>query len=309
MTDRAEITNKIGFITTDGASNMSAMMQDVEAILHEHFLDFDATEAHFICFPHQLHTAVSSMLCNCTNGDALENTMAEFESPEEDPDNPHTQSLADVLNRDPVAIARGIVNTICSSQLQCTDFKEIVETGNHRHRWQHDDGSENQIKFLTLIHDSPLCWGLTYLMINRFLYLCLMSRFYSDQIFKFFMAPDVMSNIFKNRLTHCEWIILIHIRKVLELQPAYTLQSVMCTEKTPILACVVPAFDALLSVLKKMQVDPAKQHLRSMLDVGINKMTSQYNNRRFFYRWIEDNWPIQHVQYARERIMKELSKY
>ncbi|KAF8580816.1 hypothetical protein K439DRAFT_1355822 [Ramaria rubella] len=252
------------------------------------------------------------MLHNCTSGDALENTTAEFESPEEEPDNPHAQTLVEALQRDPVSIARGIINKIRSSQLRCTDFKEIIETGNRRHRWQHEDGSENQLASLTLIRDSPLRWGSTYLMINRFLHLRLP--------IKVFMAPDVMSNVFKNQFTPCEWIVLVHIRV---LEPAFALQSVMRTEKTPILACVVLAFDALISMWKQMQADPTKQHLRHMLDAGINKMTSQFNERRLSktaifsivlhpslrFKWLEDNWPPQHVEYARGLVMKEVGIY
>ena len=62
--------------------------------------------------------------------------------------NPHTQTYADALQRDPIAIIHGIVNAIRSSQLRRTEFKEILEVGNRRHKWQKDDGNGCQIPFL-----------------------------------------------------------------------------------------------------------------------------------------------------------------
>jgi hypothetical protein len=55
----------------------------------------------------------------------------------------------------------------------------------------------------------------------------------------------------------------------------------MCTERLPILACVLPAFDSLLSAWTQMCNSPSMLHLRKMLEVGIEKLTLQYNERRF----------------------------
>ena len=64
-------------------------------------------------------------------------------------------------------------------------------------------------------------------------------------------------------------------------QPAYALQVVMCTEHTPILACVVPTFDSLLVAWTQMHSDPSKVYLSAMLDAGMEKFSSQYNKHRF----------------------------
>ena len=106
------------------------------------------------------------MLRNCTSQHALENTMSDFNPPVNEPNNPNAQSFVEALKRDLIAIACGIVNTIRSSQLRHVEFKDIVEMGNLRRRWQNEDGQDYQIKSLNLIRDSPLHWGSTYLMIN-----------------------------------------------------------------------------------------------------------------------------------------------
>ena len=67
------------------------------------------------CFLHQLHTAVSTMLHSCTSEIALENNTGDFDSPFEEPNNPQAQTALDALQRDPIAIACSIINTIrCS---------------------------------------------------------------------------------------------------------------------------------------------------------------------------------------------------
>ncbi|KAF8531074.1 hypothetical protein JB92DRAFT_2692988, partial [Gautieria morchelliformis] len=108
-----------------------------------------------------------------------------------------------------------------------------------------------QLAHLTLIRDSPTRWGLSYLMIERALYL--------RQAIEVYISPPVMSTIFKQRLTNNEWAVLKDIKNILEL--AHALQAVMCTEHTPILACVLPAFDSLLSTWTRMRKEPSNAHL------------------------------------------------
>jgi hypothetical protein len=109
------------------------------------------------------------MLQNCTSSEAMSNSMGDFESTVDEPENPKTQSPAHALDRDPIAIARGAVNTIRSSQLRREQFKEIIEAGNRRLQWRDAGGRLVQIPMLILIRDSPLRWDSTYLMINRLL--------------------------------------------------------------------------------------------------------------------------------------------
>ncbi|KAF8484399.1 hypothetical protein JB92DRAFT_2560940, partial [Gautieria morchelliformis] len=99
-----------------------------------------------------------------------------------------------------------------------------------------------QLVHLTLIRDSPTRWGLSYLMIERALYL--------RHAIEVYISPPVMSTILKQRLTNNEWAVLKDIKNILE--PAHVLQAVMCTEHTPILACILPAFDSLLSTWTHM---------------------------------------------------------
>ena len=120
-------------------------------------------------------------------------------------------------------------------------------------------------------------------------------------------------------------------------QPAYALQSVLCAESTPVLACIIPAFNTLLSTWNRMLADPSKHHLKSMLKAGITKLISQYNEHQFtktaiiligtvisffksssysilipvlhpglHFKWIEQHWPKQCVDYAKCVIEKEV---
>ena len=125
----------------------------------------------------------------------LDNTTADFESPIGEPDNVHSQSLTDALERDPIAMARGIVNTIRSSQLRRVEFREIVETGNRRNRWKDEHGHVQEIATLSLIRDSPIRWGSTFLMINRFL--TLRSVSISPMVSPFAKLTMISSSLFR----------------------------------------------------------------------------------------------------------------
>jgi len=55
----------------------------------------------------------------------------------------------------------------------------------------------------------------------------------------------------------------------------------MSSEQTPVLCRVIPAFDSVITAWRQMRNDPSKAHLRPALDVGIEKMTSQYDDCRY----------------------------
>ncbi|KAF8592631.1 hypothetical protein K439DRAFT_1610400 [Ramaria rubella] len=192
VTDRANITNKVKFITTDGMANMVAMMHNFEVIVQEHDIEFDGEEAHII-----------TMLKSCTSKHALNDTLADFESLLAQPENPNLQSPAEALDYDLIAISHGIVNVIHSSHICCVELEEIMQTGNQWCRWTDKYGKAHKLSNVVLICDSPICWGSTYLMITRFLYL--------HQPVETFMALAIMNNTFKTRLTACERSVLSDI--------------------------------------------------------------------------------------------------
>jgi hypothetical protein len=97
------------------------------------------------------------------------NPTGELVQTDNEPENPRTQTPAHALKRDPIAIARGAINTIRSSQLRREEFREIIQAGNRRQQWQNASGNPIEIPDLTLIRDSPIRWDSTYLMINRLL--------------------------------------------------------------------------------------------------------------------------------------------
>ncbi|KAF8482333.1 hypothetical protein JB92DRAFT_3132373 [Gautieria morchelliformis] len=147
ITDRVNITDKIMFITMDGAFNMAVMMQDFKHLLMARFIDFDSANQQIIT-------------------EALENPTGEFDLTEHDPVNPSSQTPTQALQCDPVVITRNIANTIQSSQLRCEEFKEIITTGNCREHWLDAQQVSYQLAHLTLIRDSPTQWGSSYLMIE-----------------------------------------------------------------------------------------------------------------------------------------------
>ena len=120
-----------------------------------------------------------AMLKKCTNETALQNTTSEFEPQHAEPVSHNNQSLNEALCRDPVAIARSIINTVRTSQQRREEFKEVIEYGNRRSQWEDKDGQKYHIPTLALLCDSPLRWGSMYLMLDRFLFLQAVSVIFS----------------------------------------------------------------------------------------------------------------------------------
>jgi len=58
-------------------------------------------------------------------------------------------------------------------------------------------------------------------------------------------------------------------------------QELMCKERTPMLACVLPIFEFLISRWKNMLDKPGYAHIRPMLEAGLDKCRSLYNEHRF----------------------------
>ncbi|HEV7737188.1 MAG TPA: hypothetical protein VGO47_07445 [Chlamydiales bacterium] len=111
------------------------------------------------------------MLNRCTSIVALTNSTSVFASSSLEPDNSEQQTFEEALMRDPIAIARNIVNTIRSSQLRRVEFQDVIRGGNKYQRWQNSDNVIIKLEELTPIRDSPLRWSSTFLMIECFLYL------------------------------------------------------------------------------------------------------------------------------------------
>jgi len=55
----------------------------------------------------------------------------------------------------------------------------------------------------------------------------------------------------------------------------------MSKERAPMLACVIPIFEFLISQWKKMLAKPSLVHLHRMLEAGLNKFNSKYDEYRF----------------------------
>lgn len=123
------------------------------------------------CFPHTLHLAVNAMIDALTTPSARQNSTARFYSSIEEPFRLDTQNLADALKRDPMAIARDIVNTIRMSQIRREEFLNLIDYGNQKQKWTvtSNDGrrSITTLPRIIPIRDLPHRWGSGYLSLSR----------------------------------------------------------------------------------------------------------------------------------------------
>lgn len=315
ITDRAGITGKVRSISTDGAANMIAMAQDYEHLLLAQDMAFDALHSQFICFPHILHLAVNAMVDALTASKARQNPTAKFCSDFEEPAYLLTQDLDDALKRDPIAIAREIINLIRMSQIRRNEFTTLIGYGNGTEKWKaKTNGQESvvQLPKVIPIRDMPTRWGSTYLSITRMRLL--------RQPLEVYIArrPDIFKH---TKLTESEWTVLEHIGDILE-RP-YILQEMMSRESTPMLACSLPAYESVLASLKEAANQQKYSYMKHAIQAGIDNMQKNYNERVFSklfilaiaihpsmrMRWFERKWSKSGVTFAREVIFEELYKY
>ncbi|KIJ52825.1 hypothetical protein M422DRAFT_242757 [Sphaerobolus stellatus SS14] len=329
VTDRAKITPKILFITTDGASNMAAAMHDYEHLLKTRYLPFDSFAQHIVCLPHRLHVTVITMIKKCTDTELTEDSVTEETIPEDRPFDCDSQTREEALRRDPMGILHNIGISIRTSQLQRCEFKAAIAAANRARQAQADEANRQAreeacikavmaphpiepeaIEDLVPFRDCDTCWGSRYTLTDRGLYLREPIDIYTSRF-----SPK------KNRLTPMEWEVLADIKAILE--PAFAIQNIMCSEMTPVMTFLVPFFDGLIATWQRLRHDPAYSHLSEMLDTGIDKLVDQLGQYRFSkaailsivlnpplgWQWLESHWPPHRVAEAKEIIIRALKEY
>ncbi|KIJ48244.1 hypothetical protein M422DRAFT_66368 [Sphaerobolus stellatus SS14] len=242
---------RVRAITTDGAANMTAMMEDYEYLLRDRDIPFDSENSHVI-------------------QEARQNATAPFTSVFEDPFQLEQQSLEEALKRDPMAIARDIINNIRMSQIRRTEFLSVIEFGNKKGKWTVETKKGKEVATLPMVipfRDMPHRWGSGYLSLRRMKTLQQPITFYTEK----------RHEVFTNRLTDTEWTVLKHISQIL--QAPFELQEQMSREKTPMLAASLPAYESVLAAFEKAKEDPKYSYLRYALQAGINNMQANYNGQ------------------------------
>ncbi|KIJ56090.1 hypothetical protein M422DRAFT_239296 [Sphaerobolus stellatus SS14] len=142
--------------------------------------------------------------------------------------------------------------------------------GNQKKRWMQEDDNrvEQPINLSVVIpyRDSSNHWGSGYLSNTQFTYLHQPLTYYMKK------CPEV----FKNRLTKYEWMVLEDIHDILE--GPYILQEQMCIECTLILVSSLAAYESIITTLQRSHDKPKYFYLQEMLSAGIEGMQANYDD-------------------------------
>jgi len=209
LTDRAGITKKasfsfachaahvliklqIGHITLDNAENNATAMQELQVLLNEKGIEFDAKDNRIPCSPHIVNICVSHIVSSCTKVNAANYTpgavgfdfsddedddgvyVAEEEEEEsEEEDDIDEGQYADLaswwqsLKRDPLKRARVVVRTVRSSGQRKDDFQKLIRLGNNMKSFKDDQDNAITLKELQLLKDVRHRWDSLYVMLTR----------------------------------------------------------------------------------------------------------------------------------------------
>jgi len=153
---------QLGHITMDNLNTNDAMMREIEKILEEREIPFNAEDSRIMCFPHIINIAVQHVLAKMTSAPVPDSSSDDEIDSANDEDPPadqrgRTQTFDSAFSADPIGRCRRLVVKLRSSGQRRDDFNNWVKTGNEK-SW---------FKIKELLHDVPTRWDSTYQMIKR----------------------------------------------------------------------------------------------------------------------------------------------
>ncbi|KAF8749017.1 hAT family C-terminal dimerization region [Rhizoctonia solani] len=138
------------------------------------------------------------------------------------------------LELQPIDACWASVAACWSSGTCCKRFESVIDTGNALGLFKHPDGTVITIDNLQLLQDSPVQWGLTYLMMDHY-----ETMYPAITDFAFQMRREAVIPI----LDHSQYKVLQDLISILCIP--YNAQEVLSLEKTPTLALAIPLFETI----------------------------------------------------------------
>ncbi len=189
----------------DNASNNDAAMTELEVILAEKNVKFDAREQRIRCYPHIINICVSHIVKSLGKVDdevvddevndggeegSIDDTDEEDEEgyisdtddeDEKDDEGGETDKAIiskyveedallnwfKAIKRDPVNIARKFIRTVRASTQKREQFQMTITLGNQTKAFKDDDGSIVQVKDLELLRDIKHRWDSLFMMLEH----------------------------------------------------------------------------------------------------------------------------------------------
>jgi hypothetical protein len=154
-----------------------AMMREMEKILGNREIPFNAKDSRVMCFPHIINIAVQHVLAKMTSAPVLNSDSDASDTDDQDDSiNLESNPLADKRGRtqtfelafaaDPIGRCRKLVVKLRSSGQIKDDFNNWVKAGNEKN-WFKIKGKPVKLPHKEFLRDVPTKWDSSYQMIKR----------------------------------------------------------------------------------------------------------------------------------------------
>ncbi|CAA7270363.1 unnamed protein product [Cyclocybe aegerita] len=246
-----------------------------------------------MCFPHVINICVTHVTESFTDL-ALASDEAEFAAALP-PADPHQQTFDKACAWDPIALCRGAVCAICASGKRRKMFQDIIRNSNEKEWFKAANDPNKIIKLenLELLHDVRHQWDSLYKMIRRF----------------------------REMRQACNYFLLLPPNRELTKFCMTDLQTLMCSERTPILVNAIPAFEMFMTAWERL--GEKFPHLEPYAKVGIEWVVKYYNkmdltkaymiamvlNPSIRLSWIRKNWDEEFIDEANQTIKDLMVEY
>jgi hypothetical protein len=158
----------------DNLNTNDAMMREIQKILEDREIPFNAKDSRIMCFPHIVNIMVQHVLDKMTSAPALDSDDEDSDSSksaDEDSDPPadqrgRIQTFESAVLADPIGRCRNLVVKLRSSGQIKDEFNNWVKTGNEKN-WFKIKGNAIKLPHKEFLRDVRTRWDSTYQMIKR----------------------------------------------------------------------------------------------------------------------------------------------
>ncbi|KAJ2934002.1 hypothetical protein H1R20_g3089, partial [Candolleomyces eurysporus] len=231
--DRLKLTNQLGWITVDNASNNDTMMDHLSDLLSRRGINFSETDNRIRCFPHITNLASKAVLTAITN--------IRLAAVNDDEVTVENEVVETGLSCNVIALARSLIRMIRASSLRRDKFAALQRTRNPKKAP------------LELLRDVDTRWSSTLLMIERLVAL---------KEFVVQMISNFTHDLKKYELLQNDWDVLQTYIRIL--------QQKLSHKKIPTLHQALPSFHRMITVWERLKCELPSY--ASVIGAGISKL-------------------------------------
>jgi hypothetical protein len=203
------------------------MMQELERLLGERDIEFDAQDRRIMCFPHIINICVKHVLDTdpADLADAFVGAFAGDNDSDDDSDE-FKKKYLEALNHNPIALGRQTVKAIRASGLRRDEFTHVIRSCNSSGLFKFQ-GKVVQVPEYQLLRDVHTRWDSVYFMINRlramrvvcFFIIIMIQVHFSQSLWQaidFFLSSPDQQDIVHHKMDAMEWFVLRDFEVILE---------------------------------------------------------------------------------------------